>query len=151
MDPAAPGNPVIGLGFNSTKEKRERRYVPLMTTARTAKPSYRLTNMSSTMPVPLLIIIAPNRGVHPCVRRSRTCGLRSVNAKHATPIPTTSTPRMKGMGVCKKGMRRLDSIPMRMRVTRSPRQEATGGAMLSWECFLVLIYRTQKESYLDRG
>ena len=135
IDPAAPGNPVIGLGFNLTKEKRGRRYVPLMTTARTAKPSYRLTNMFSTMPVPLLIIIAPNRGVHPCVRRGRTCGLRSVNAKHATPIPTTSTPIIKGMGVCKKGMRRLDSIPMRMRVTRSPRQEATGGAMLSWEWF----------------
>ena len=106
-----------------------------MTTARTAKPSYRLTNMSSTMPVPLLIIMAPNRGVHPCVRRGRTCALRSANAKHAMPIPTTSTPRMKGMGVCKGGMRRLDSMPMRMRVTRSPRQEATSGAMLAWEWF----------------
>ena len=106
-----------------------------MTTARTAKPSYRLTNMSSTMSVPLLIIIAPNRGVHPCVRKSRTCALRIVNAKHATPIPTTSTQRMKGMGAYKKGMRRLDSTPMRMRVTRSSRQEATGGTILSWEWF----------------
>ena len=90
-----------------------------MTTTRTAKPSYRLTNMSNTMPVPLLVIIASSTGVHPCVRRGRTCVLRSVNAKHATPIPTTSMPRMRRMGVSKRGMRRLDSTPMRMRVTNS--------------------------------
>jgi hypothetical protein len=102
-----------------------------MTTARTAKPSYRLTNMSSIIPVPLLMTIAPNRGVHPCVRRGRTWVLRSVNAKHTAPTPMTRTPRMKGMGVCRRGMRRLERMPMRMRVTRSPRQEATGGAMLS--------------------
>ena len=59
---------------------------------------------------------------------------------------------MKGIGVCKRGMRRLDSTPMRMRVTRSPRQEATGGAMLSREWFVSCdIQSTEKESYLDRG
>ena len=109
-------------------------------------------NMSSAMPVPLLIIMALNRGVHPCLRRGRTSVLSSVYAKHATPIPTRSTPRMKGMGVCRRGMRRLDSTPMRMRVTnRSPR-EATSGAMLSREWFVSSdIQSTEKESYLDRG
>ena len=60
---------------------------------------------------------------------------------------------MKGMGVCKRGMRRLDSTPMRMRVTkRLPRQEATSGAMLSREWFVSSdIQSTEKESYLDRG
>ena len=63
-----------------------------MTTARSAKPSYRLTNMSSTMHVPLLIIIAPNRGVHPHVRRGRTCVLQRSDTKHATPPRAVNLP-----------------------------------------------------------
>ena len=57
------------------------------------------------------------------------------------------------MGVYKRGMRRLDSTPMRMRVTnRPPTQEATSGAMLSREWFVSSdIQSTEKESYLDRG
>ena len=40
-----------------------------MTTTRTAKPSYRSRTCPTTMPVPLLVIIAPSSGVHPCEER----------------------------------------------------------------------------------
>jgi hypothetical protein len=39
--------------------------------------------------------------------------------------------RMKGNGVWMKLMRMAETAPRRQSVTRSPRQEATGGAMLS--------------------
>lgn len=46
-------------------------------------------------------------------------------------VTITTMPSMKGMGVCRKGMRSVETRPMRQRVTRSPRQEAIAGAMLS--------------------
>ena len=39
--------------------------------------------------------------------------------------------RMKGNGVRMKLMKIADTAPRRQRVTRSPRQDATGGAILS--------------------
>lgn len=46
----------------------------------------------------------------------------------------TRIARKKGMGVLTKLMRAAETIPKRQRVTRSPRQDAIGGAMLSGVC-----------------
>lgn len=46
-------------------------------------------------------------------------------------IRTTKAAVKNGNGVWRKGIITVETNPMRVRVTRSPRQEATGGAMLS--------------------
>lgn len=44
---------------------------------------------------------------------------------------TTSAPMMKGIGVRMKGTSSVDTKPSKTRVKRSPRHDATAGAMLS--------------------
>lgn len=46
-------------------------------------------------------------------------------------MSTTTMAIMKGSGVWRKGIRSEEMRPMRLSVTRSPRQEAIAGAMLS--------------------
>jgi len=87
--------------------------------------------MSSTMPVPLLIAIAPNRGDQPSLMSGRTCGLFNVYIKQLMAMHTTKAATMKGMGVRIKGISNVDTVPTRSRVTKSPRQEAIAGAILS--------------------
>lgn len=83
------------------------------------------------MPVPLLMTIAPKSGAQPCVRRGATRGFRRVKRPQESADRTTRTAMVKGIGVCRKMMSTEETAPRRMSVTRSPRQEAMGGAMLS--------------------
>jgi len=46
-------------------------------------------------------------------------------------VITTMTLITNGSGVWRNGMRSVETRPTRQRVTRSPRQEAIAGAMLS--------------------
>lgn len=131
MEPAAPGKPRTRRVSESEEASREGGYVPLMTTANTAKPSYRLTNMSSTIPVPLLMIIAPKSGLQPSFNRGFTRSFFNVYTRQLMARHTTSALTTKGMGVWRYGTRRVETKPRRMRVKRSPRQDATAGAMLS--------------------
>ena len=112
-------------------EQRTSMYLPLMTAARRANPSKRLTNRSSTIPVPQLMTIAANRGTQPSQRRWLTLRLRRVT----TAQPTAATARMmimmRGKGVLIRTMLTDDARPSKRRVTRSPRHAAIGGAMLS--------------------
>ena len=55
-----------------------------------------------------------------------------MDTKQAVALQTIRIARMKGMGVLITSMRRADVSPTKQRVMRSPRQDATGGAMLSW-------------------
>lgn len=107
---------------------------PLITIASNGKPSYRFANKSNTIPVALLITIAPNSGLHPCVKRSLTNGFLRVQTAQVIEDKITRMARKKGMGVLTKLMRAAETIPKRQRVTRSPRQDAIGGAMLSGVC-----------------
>ena len=43
----------------------------------------------------------------------------------------TKMPTRRGSGVCIKGIKRAETKPSMTRVTRSPRQEATAGTILS--------------------
>lgn len=113
-----------------------------MTTARRANPSKRLTNLSRTMPVPLLITMAPKSGNQPCVRRGLTWLLLIVKTKQALAETRTTAARIKGMGVLITRIRTDDIMPMKHKVTRSPRQDATGGAMLSGN----LCYRRSRDT-----
>ncbi len=70
-----------------------------MTTARRAKPVYRSTNESSTMPVPVLMAMARKRGDQPSVRRCRTCSFRFVTIVQPTAAIVRVITRMRGMGV----------------------------------------------------
>ena len=102
-----------------------------MTTARRAKPLYRSTNVSRTMPVAVLIAIATKRGDQPCVSRWRTCSLRFVMIAHPTAASASTTTMMIGTGVPSTPRCSSAMTPRSERVTRSPRHAATGGAMLS--------------------
>lgn len=77
------------------------------------------------------MIIATNNGVHPCHKRSRTCPFRLVESPNAAAERTTMRQTIAGTGVCMKGNNAVAMNPRTIRVTKSPRQEATGGAMLS--------------------
>lgn len=69
-----------------------------MTTAINANPSYFFTNFSNTIPVPELMIIAPNKGVHPLHTRCFTSEFRSA-ARIAKPAkPSRESRRRKGIG-----------------------------------------------------
>jgi hypothetical protein len=46
-------------------------------------------------------------------------------------VMMTTIPTRKGSWVWRKGMRSVATMPIRQRVTRSPREEAIAGAMLS--------------------
>lgn len=105
--------------------------LPLMTTASSANPSYLLTNKSRTMPVPLLMTIAPIRGLQPWVSRPLTCAFLLANMQQKIANRTRKTKITEGTGVCRTPMKRLDVSPRRRRVTRSPRHAAIGGAILS--------------------
>lgn len=102
-----------------------------MTTASKANPSYRLTKRSNTIPVQLLITMAPNSGDQPSVTSSLTCSFRRVRKKHVVATPTTKSPTIKGSGVCMKPISPVEVAPISSRVTRSPKHDATGGAILS--------------------
>ena len=79
MEPTLPGRPIGGeLG----KGEREI-YVPLMTTARRGKPGYLEAKVSRTIPVPLLMTMAPKRGVQPCHMRSLTAQFPRTMTAHA--------------------------------------------------------------------
>lgn len=54
-----------------------------------------------------------------------------VNTKQTLAPITTRAARIKGMGVSMTRIRTVDITPIKQRVMRSPRQEATGGAILS--------------------
>ena len=105
--------------------------IPLITTARRAYSRYLWTNKSRTTPATELITMAPKRGDQPCDRRPATCGLRREKYRETIAILVTSVRITNGTGVFKNGMRAFETRPRRKRVTRSPRQEAIGGAMLS--------------------
>jgi len=102
-----------------------------MTMASNGNPSYRLAKISRTMPVALLMIMAPNNGDQPCLIRSFTKGFRCVMRAHEKDDNMTSRTRMNGNGVFTRLMRAAETTPTRQSVTRSPRQAAIGGAMLS--------------------
>ena len=104
---------------------------PLITIANNGKPSYRLANKSNTIPVALLITIAPNSGLHPCNKRSFTNEFLRVQIAQVIEDSITRMARKKGMRVLTKLMRAAETTPTKQRVTRSPRQDAIGGAMLS--------------------
>lgn len=87
------------------------------------------------MPVPLLMTIAPKSGAQPCVRSGATRGFRRVNIPQESAERTTRMATVNGMGVCRKMIRTEETAPRSMSVTRSPRQEAMGGAMLSTKEF----------------
>jgi len=57
---------------------------PLMTTARRGNPGYLEANISSTIPVPQLMTIAPKRGVQPCHMRSLTTLFPRTTTAHAS-------------------------------------------------------------------
>ena len=81
--------------------------------------------------MPLLMAIAANSGDQPSFRRGRMCLFFNVNKKQTKAQQNTSPPTTNGMGVRIKGMSKVDTTPRRMRVTRSPRHDATAGAILS--------------------
>lgn len=114
MDPTLPGNP----GDNSwtvslVSVKNQNKDLPLITTARRAKPSYRLTNKSSTIPVPLLMIMAPNKGVHPWVKRALTWEFRRVAITQEMAERTINTPTINGIGVWINEINKVDTNPRR--------------------------------------
>ena len=83
------------------------------------------------MPVPQLMTMAPNNGDQPCVIRSFTNGFRCVKTAQEKVDSITRKARMNGTSVLIKLMRAAETAPKRKSVTRSPRQAAMGGAMLS--------------------
>jgi hypothetical protein len=74
--------------------------------------------------------MAPNRGVQPCVIRGLTSGLREVKIPHAVEDMMIRTMIMSDSGVGRL-MRTVETPPKRESVKRSPREAATGGAILS--------------------
>lgn len=75
--------------------------------------------------------MAPNRGDQPCPIRSFTKGFRRVQTAQKIDERTTRKAMMRGAGVLTKLMRAAETAPRRQSVTRSPKQEAIGGAILS--------------------
>lgn len=72
IEPAAPGSPEEVTYKINNIDTKTNNDLPLMTTANTAKPSYLLTNISRTIPVPLLIAIAMKSGDQPSLSNGRT-------------------------------------------------------------------------------
>lgn len=104
-----------------------------MTTARRGNPGYLEANVSSTMPVPLLMTMAPKSGVQPCDMRSLTKLFPRTTTAHATAEDMTSIAMIRGNAVLIQFINTELMAPRRDKVTRSPRKDATGGAMLSEE------------------
>lgn len=104
--------------------------VPLIITAIRPNPSYFFTNFSRTMPVPELISIAPNSGVQPDHSKCFTSAFLDAARTARNVKPRRARRRRKGMG---EGMynRAVDESARSVRVSRSPRQLAIGGAILS--------------------
>jgi hypothetical protein len=127
IEPTLPGKP------EWVKNKKMQLWtgVPLMTMASRAKPRYRLTNTSSTMPVALLMTMAPNSGDHPWKMRCRTCSLRWTRTPAPTAMATITRTTTSGSAVVMKSIRPCETSPTNVRVTKSPRHAAMGGAMLS--------------------
>ena len=86
------------------------------------------------MPVALLMIMAPNSGDQPSFRRSFTKGFRCVKRVQKQDDSIMRRRRMSGTGVLMKLMRAAAAAPKTQSVTRSPRQAAIGGAILSVYC-----------------
>ena len=97
--------------------------------------------MSKTMPVPLLIIIAIKRGDQPSFNNGLTCSFLNVYIKQVNARQTTSAPTIKGIGVRMKGTRRVETVPKRTSVNKSPKQDAIAGAILSGSR-LYFLHRT---------
>lgn len=118
-----------------------------MATANNAKSSNRLTNMSNTIPVPLLITIAPKSGLHPCQIKCLTSGFRRAMVPH-TPMETTTIMTIRMIkrigGEENNGRSRVELMPRSVRVTRSPRQDAIGGAMLSIQEDAIHEYKEER-------
>lgn len=132
IEPTPPGSPVYDeLRQPSNMQSKDGRDEPAMTTASNANPSYRLTNVSSTIPVPLLTSIAANSGVQPCVSRCPTYSFFRVMTVQPTAAHVRRITMMSGMGVLIMSKCKLENRPRRATVTRSPRHAATGGAILS--------------------
>lgn len=102
-----------------------------MITASKANPLYRLTKRSRIIPVAVLMIIAPNNGVHPCEISPRTYGFLRTYSAHPKEDIMRRTQKTRGRGVLTKPMRNVETSPRRQRVMRSPKQAAMGGAILS--------------------
>ncbi len=81
--------------------------------------------------MPLLMAIAPKSGDHPSVRRGAACSFLREYIRQVMEARTTRQPTMNGMIVCKNGIRAVATHPRRINVNRSPRHDATAGAMLS--------------------
>lgn len=58
---------------------------------------------------------------------------------------------INGTGVCRKGIRIVDTTPRRTSVTKSPRQEAIGGAILSGGTRQLQHKGRWMETYRGRG
>lgn len=102
------------------------------------------------MPVPLLMIMAPNRGDQPCVSNGFTCGFFNVTKVQPIPAAKSRTAIMMRMtGTLMKSMYMAETNPRRHSVMRSPRHAAIGGAMLSVELFKSYIRFGEVVMYLD--
>ena len=130
-DPTAPGKPITQLSNRYKQIRFGLDILPLMITASSANPLYRLTKRSRMIPVAVLITIAPNKGVQPCVINGLTYSLRWTITAQATAVSTKRINRTSGTGVSTKLTSKDDTRPKRHKVMRSPRQAAMGGAILS--------------------
>jgi len=104
---------------------------PLITMASKGNPWYREANVSSTIPVALLMTIAPNSGVQPCHIRCLTTLLPRTIKAHKVAEHIRNNTMIRGHRVLTKLIKIEEIVPSKHNVTRSPRQDAIGGAMLS--------------------
>jgi hypothetical protein len=113
--------------------------LPLMMIDKLPNPSHLLTNLSNTIPAPLLITIAPRRGVHPCFKSSFVEGFLivqySVKMNHTRQTNTTNAEFEVRFF---EDVRPDDTTTRMLNVIRSPNVEAIGGAMLSGPTVPVL-------------
>lgn len=104
-----------------------------MTIANDPKSSHFVTKLSSTMPVPLLITMAPSRGDQPSFSMFFTNLFRKVAKNAVTRSAKSNMGSTNTRGVeYMSGRVRVTAMNVnRVSVSRSPRHEANGGEMLS--------------------
>lgn len=92
---------------------------PLITIASKGNPWYREAKVSSTIPVALLMTMAPNKGGQPCHMRSFTQLLRRAMKKQEVADRTRHNIRIGGNGVLIKSIRSEETVASRQSVTKS--------------------------------
>ena len=128
MDPTLPGSPIVFQGGNLSRRLMN---APLITMASKGNPRYLDAKVSRIIPVALLITMAPNRGGQPCHMRSLTSLLRLTKKVHQIADKTRNNTSTSGNGVLTKLIKAEETVPSKDSVTKSPRHDATGGAILS--------------------